>query len=345
MDRFLPHTDTLGEQIQAQAEVLYHRMKAIPVKEAGLSSHGEAYFTGSHFKRIFFSIETSAHLLYNSISLTGKQVNDVVIMDYGAGLGSLYLLAKMIGCKRVIYNDLLEEWKNNALIIASIVKIDVDEYIVGNIDETLQILKINNTQLDILTSRNVIEHIYRLDEFYKAVHVYQPQAIIYSSTTANFNNPAMNLQHVVHHKKIEKIYRQYRLELIISVGKNITKKDAEKLAENTRGYFKNDIIKAVENFVHKGIQPLAAAHYTNTCDVEYGVWAENILPFSVHKKMIESTGMMAVVKPGFWDTHYTKTWMNLIGKTFNPLIKNIPGINYLLAPFIYVIALPKEHKS
>ena len=199
MDRFLPHKDKLGELLQAKAEQLFILMHHIDIESLGLTEHGKKYFLGSHFKRMFFSIQTSAHLLYNSINLSKKEVKDIVIMDYGAGMGSLYILAKMIGCKQVIHNDILEEWKNNAQLLAQAIHIDVDEYIVGNIEDTLKVLEEKKIVCDIITSRNVVEHIYKLDEYYKLIHQYQPKAIIYSSTTANFNNPAMNLQHVLLH--------------------------------------------------------------------------------------------------------------------------------------------------
>ena len=84
MDRFLPHTDELGELLQAQSEKLLALMQTINVEALGLSEHGVVYFMGSHYKRLFFSIQTSANLLYNSITISKKKVEDVVIMDYGA---------------------------------------------------------------------------------------------------------------------------------------------------------------------------------------------------------------------------------------------------------------------
>src|SRR5688572_17435401 len=98
MDIFLPHRDDLSRNIQAQAADLLRRLTDLPVEKLGMPDHCLQYFKSSHFKRLFFSIETSAHLLYRSISLKGKPVDETVIMDYGAGVGTLYMLAKMIGC-------------------------------------------------------------------------------------------------------------------------------------------------------------------------------------------------------------------------------------------------------
>jgi len=345
MDIFLPHTDSLGTHIQQQCTQLYALMKTIAVKDLGLSEHGEQYFLGSHYKRLFFSIQTSAHLLYNSIRLSGKNVSDIVIMDYGAGIGSLYLLAKMIGCKQVIYNDILEEWKHNALCIAKAINKDVDVYIVGNIDSTLEQLKTLEIECDIIVSRNVIEHIYKLDVFYKTIDSYQPKAIVYSSTTANFNNPAMNLQHVLLHRRFEKQFLQQRLQYILQLHSNMQPTTALQLAKQTRGYEKSDIEKAISQFLEKGITPKKQYVYTNTCDMNYGVWAENLLPFSIHEKMIHSSGRKAIIVPGFWDTHYAQPLKNKMAIFFNTLIQTGSFFGFLLAPFIYVVALPKQVNS
>ena len=345
MDRFLPHKDELGELLQAKCEELYTLMKTIDVENLGLSAHGVEYFLGSHYKRLFFSIQTSAHLLYNSIKLTQKEVKDIVIMDYGAGIGSLYILAKMIGCKRVIYNDILEEWKQNALLIAQAINIDVDEYVVGNIEETLKVLETKNITLDIITSRNVVEHIYKLDEFYALIDNYQPQAFVYSSTTANFNNPAMNLFHVSHHLKMEKMFNEQRTEFIKTNFPELEGNTLKQLAKSTRGYEKSELLNTVNGFLKEGKLPKKNYYYTNTCDINYGVWAENLLMFKTHKQMAINGNRKSIIKPGFWDTHYQKPWKNQMGAFFNSLISINTTLAFLVAPFIYIIALPKSQIS
>src|SRR5688572_24194551 len=166
MDEFLPQKDRLSKLIQQHAAELYARLKNINADSLGLPYHCLIYYKGSHATRLFFSIETSAHLLYRSIAITNKNVEDIVVMDYGAGVGTLYLLAKMVGCKTVIYNDHLEDWKTSAQKIAESVGISIDEYITGDIDETLQVLSNKGLECDIVVSRNVIEHIYKLTDFY-----------------------------------------------------------------------------------------------------------------------------------------------------------------------------------
>src|SRR5688572_6380559 len=124
-DHFLPQQDQLANLINERASELHSKLTSLPVEELGLPDHCLYYFKTSHFDRLFFSIETSAHLLYRSITLQGKPLSDIVIMDYGAGVGTLYMLSTMIGCKTVIYNDFLEEWRFSAFKIAEALRITI----------------------------------------------------------------------------------------------------------------------------------------------------------------------------------------------------------------------------
>src|SRR5688572_21230657 len=213
MDNFISPDDPLAALINDKGKVLYARLKELPVHELGMPPQCLNYFLKSHHHRLFFSVETSAQLLYRSLKKYENGPTGVVVMDYGAGVGTLYMLAGMIGC-RVVYNDLLEEWKTSAELISRACGITIDEYIVGDIDDTLEILSSKKISCNIITSRNVIEHIYKLEDFYKSIHEQQPHAAVYSSTTANYYNPAAHLQHIRWHRKCERRYLKERALLI-----------------------------------------------------------------------------------------------------------------------------------
>ncbi|RYG27497.1 MAG: hypothetical protein EOO01_41250 [Chitinophagaceae bacterium] len=255
------------------------KLQTLQVDTLGMPSHCLDYFKSSHFKRLFFSIETSAHLLYRSIKLKGGTVEEIVVMDYGAGVGTLYMLAKMIGCKTVIYNDHLEDWKTSAWLIAKAIGVEIDEYIVGDIDDTLRILDQKNLQCDIITSRNVIEHIYKLDTFFEKIYHHQPKALVYSSTTANYHNPASHLKHILWHRKWEKHFLPIREKLIREKIDNINTAEVSKLAKATRGLALGDFDLAVEEYRKSGILPDPSVHGSNTVESTSGVWFEHLLPF------------------------------------------------------------------
>jgi 2-polyprenyl-3-methyl-5-hydroxy-6-metoxy-1,4-benzoquinol methylase len=201
MDQFLQQNDELAARINAAATLLYEKLKKLDPDALGMPEYCLNYYKVSHSQRLFFSIETSANLLYRSFSLIKKNPEEAVVMDYGAGVGSLYLLAKMIGCRQVIYNDHLEDWKLSAELIANAIDVHIDHYIVGDIGDCFDRLEKFNIGCDFITSRNVIEHIYRLDHFYETIHKHQPRAVVVASTTANNSNPVAVVKHQLWHIK------------------------------------------------------------------------------------------------------------------------------------------------
>lgn len=344
MDRFLAHDDELGKRIQSSAAALYERLHKIDADSLGLPAHCLAYYKSSHSQRLFFSIETSAHLLYRSISMRRAKPEQLVLMDYGAGVGTLYLLAKMIGCRQVIYNDHLEDWKLSAELIAKAIGVNIDLYIVGDIEDCLAELDKRNIRCDIITSRNVVEHIYKLDEFYSAIHAKQPEALVYSSTTANRSNPASVVKHVRWHSKWEKVFRGKRATIIERELPGISAAEKQQLARATRGLGGEELKLAIREFEKSKTLPDPSMHRSNTCDPANGVWAEHLLTQDEYRYLIDEELYHVSFEPGFWDTHYSKAYKNSASKVFNKIIARKGKLAMKLAPFIYVIARPRKNR-
>jgi 2-polyprenyl-3-methyl-5-hydroxy-6-metoxy-1,4-benzoquinol methylase len=342
MDKFLPFDDDLGRLIDSAATDLYDRLIKVNAEKLGMPEHCLAYFSSSHTKRLFFSTETSAHILYRSIRLAGKSSSDVVLMDYGAGVGTLFLLAKMIGCNKVVYSDHLEDWRLSAELIANAIGVKIDHYIVGDIDECLMQLEQLNIQCDIITSRNVVEHIYKLNKFYALLYEKQPHAIIFSSTTANKKNPGATIKHILWHKKWEKIFRGKRLVAIERQSPGMAPFRRQKLAKATRGLAVDDLKDAIENFRKTGKLPDPSVFGSNTCDPSNGVWAENLLSLRTYRNLIDERKYAVSFAPGFWDTHYKINYVNSAARMLNRIISKGGSLAMMLAPFIYVIARPKK---
>lgn len=343
MDKFLPYDDELGLLIQARASELYYRMRRINADTLGMPPHCLEYFKSSHAGRLFFSIETSAHLLYRSIKMTGKDPAEMVMMDYGAGVGALYLLAKMTGFKKVIYNDHLEDWQKSARLVAEAAGIEIDHYLVGDIEESLADLERLGLTCDLITSRNVIEHIYRLDLFYNAIHRKQPGALIYSSTTANKYNPASVVKHRLWHRKWEKVYKGKRLVVIQWQAPGLSAAKANALAASTRGLAGEDLKEAIEEYRRSGKMQDPSVYGSNTCDPSNGVWAEHLLSEREYRNLINKQFYRLSVEAGFWDTHYASAYKNKLCRLLNRKICRGGKAALRLAPFIYVIASPREN--
>lgn len=342
MNTFLPTEDELSLLIRKKATELYEKFQQLNVDKLGMPDYCLQYFKGSHFKRLFFSIETSAHLLYRSIRLQKTPVSELVIMDYGAGVGTLYTLAKMIGCKTVIYNDHLSDWQKSARLLAEAIGVKVDLYIVGDIDETLLQLQENKIHCHIITSRNVIEHIYKLDYFYHAISAKQPQALIFSSTTANYKNIVARYIHIRLHKKVEKIYITQRIEIIKKRIPGLDIQTTEQLAHLTKGLAGKDLDQSILQYKNTNKFPQPVNCKSNTCDPHSGVWAEHLLSFEEYRALVHEEKFTVQFEPGFWDTHYNNNWKNRFCRLLNRIIHLNKASGFRLASFIYVIAIPRK---
>jgi 2-polyprenyl-3-methyl-5-hydroxy-6-metoxy-1,4-benzoquinol methylase len=342
MKQYLPQQDALGLAINKACNELFIKIQTLDIDVLPFEPFYKWYFKKCHFDRPHFSLKTSAKLLYDAITITGKPAQDVVMMDYGAGLGTLYILAKMIGVKKIIYNDLMQEFVTPAIAVDKAIGIVMDEYIWGDTEETCKTLLAKNIECDVIVSRNVVEHIYDLKAFFNIIYCYQPKAILYNSTTANWNNPAAHLQHVMIHKKSAKIMVQKKLAIVQEKIPNITIENANALTKILLQYGGTEFNDAIQNYKTTKQLPTAKNDYTNVCD-ETGNWGEHLLPYKKYKNMAPQYNIS--FKPGFWDVDYKSAVKNLLGKTMNAITKILGKAGVVNASFIYVIAVPKEVRS
>ena len=338
---FLNATDKLGELINAKANELFVALNSFDTNSLGVADAYNDYFIHHHLgKRLFFSIQNSAHILYESIQRCNKPVNEIKAIDYGAGLGTLFMLGGMLGCKQFDYNDHLPDWKPTAAAICKVAGINITNFVLGDINAVTYFAMANNFRYDIVVSRNVIEHIYSLPEFYSVLYKHNPNAVIYSTTTANFHNPAMRLYHIYIHKKVEKkYYRQQRIEEIKKIQPLIPIDQLTKLTQLTRGKGKQDFIDAVKNFTNGDTIKTDATLRSNTCDCIIGVWSEHLLNKREYATIITDAGFKMEFTAGYWDTHYAFAAINVLAKIFNSIILMLGKKNgCLLSPFVNVVA-------
>lgn len=337
---FIKPTDTLSTAINSKANELYLLLKNYEAASLPIGDDFKNYFIDHHLgHRLFFSMENSAHIIYQSVKKSGKAISELTFIDYGAGLGTMYMLAGMLGFKRVAYNDYLPDWRDAAMAVSKAMRIHIDDFITGDIDDVLRHADEHNVRFDIVASRNVIEHIYNLSNYYKSIHQHNPQAIIFSTTTANFHNPAMWLKHYLLHKKIDsKYYLPHRKELIQKQWPEASVQQVNDLANKTRGKAGNDFSNAVNDYKSgNSITPVPFL-YSNTCHAETGYWCEHIIKQNDYAVIIRKAGFKMDFTAGYWDTHYGSTVMNLLGKTLNNVV-GLPGnAGCFFAPFVNVIA-------
>jgi 2-polyprenyl-3-methyl-5-hydroxy-6-metoxy-1,4-benzoquinol methylase len=338
---FLKGNDELANEINANANRLYQLLTRFDVSSVTIADEFKDYFVNHHLgKRLFFSLQNSAHIIYQSVKMASTPVKDISFIDYGAGLGTLYMLAGMMNFKRTVYNDYLPDWQHTARLICEALRININEYVTGDVDAVMLHAKENNIQYQIVASRNVIEHIYSLPDFYQAVYKHNPKAIVFSTTTANYHNPAMRLYHVYIHYKAEKTYyRRQRQEQIKKLHPLLPEDTIKKLVALTRGKAKKDFTDAVNNFMNNQPVTKDSSLRTNTCDCNYGLWIEHLLTRKEHEQLAAGAGFKISYTAGYWDTHYRSTTMNLTAVFFNYLISWLgEKKGAFLSPFVNIVA-------
>jgi 2-polyprenyl-3-methyl-5-hydroxy-6-metoxy-1,4-benzoquinol methylase len=338
---FLNAKDDLGTLINNKANELFFSLKSFNTSTLDTADTYNDYFIHHHLgHRLFFSIQNSAHILYDAVKLSGKNLSEINAIDYGAGLGTLFMLGGMLGFNRFDYNDHLPEWQATAKAVCRQAGISINNYITGDINAVTSFAASKNIQYDIVVSRNVIEHIYSLPEFYSVIFRHNPKAVIYSTTTANYHNPVMRLYHIYIHKKVEKqYYKQQRINEIKKLHPSLSADKLAGLTELTRGKGQQDFIDTVNKFINdKTIFPDNSLR-SNTCDCITGVWIEHLLTRKEHTEIAKKAGFKIDYTAGYWDTHYSSKAMNILAVLFNKIIYSIRKNNSIfLSPFVNIVA-------
>ena len=339
--KFIETKDDTARLINDRANHLYQKLAVLDISNTDIDSYGKAYFINHHTgNRLFFSIQSSADIIYQSVKRTNKPIAELTFIDYGAGLGTLFLLAGMAGFKKVYFNDYFPQWAGYAKTICNKLDITIDDFISGDIDAVIDFGKVNNIHFDILASRNVVEHIYKLRDFYTKLSQSGITSVCYATTTANYHNPAMRLKHYWHHYQVEKnAYKKQRADFIKELVPTITDADLNALVKHTRGRAFADFTNALDLYFKK--QPIPAVEFlrTNTCECKTGVWAENLITRSNYFDIIQQAGFTIEYTAGFWDTHYKHGIVNLVTGILNRLIKITGKKGYWFAPFVNITAI------
>ena len=338
---FLQGNDALALDINANANELFYQLQHFDLSRLTVADEYKNYFINHHLgNRLFFSLQSSAHIIYYSVKKCSKPVNEITFIDYGAGLGTLFMLAGMMGFKKIVYNDYLPDWHQPAKALCSAFNIKIDEYVTGDIDNVVKHAGANNIQYDIIASRNVIEHIYSLPHFYQSIFRHNKNTVTYSTTTANYHNPAMRWYHIYIHKKADRdIYRRQRIKEIKKLQPSLKEEDVNMLAKITRGRALGDFTDAVNNFIDKKIVVSDPTLRTNTCDCNTGLWIEHLLTEKEHQSFATAAGFKFEYTAGFCDTHYKYSVINMLAILLNKIISLLgekKGV--VLSPFVNITA-------
>jgi SAM-dependent methyltransferase len=273
----------------------------------------------------------------------------VCLLDYGAGCGSISLLAKSLGIGRVVYNDIYDQSCRDAELMGERLNLKADHYIQGDIDSVISCLKEHGLTCNLLVSHNCIEHIYDIHSFFQSMaRLPQRDMIFWLSTGANplrrkTRRELSRVARLHEYEKREKLwghkerdslqsYRSIRRDIIEKHFPDLLSEEIQTLVDKTRGLRKDDILRAAREYLATGNLPPSPGHPTNTCDPLTGNWAERLMnPFELRKSLLK-IGFQAEVKPLYWPVDRKNHLKCIIKAGFNLLMASVSPISLRLSP-------------
>jgi len=335
--------------LQNGAQNLLAALNDLDVNGLNLSEYNKRYFS-DYKRKLFYSIECGVYLLALGAQRAGKPFHQLTIMDHGAGLGMICLLARSSGVGKVVYSDVYDVSCIDAAQLASALKLSADAYFCGQTDEVCRQSIDSGLVPDLVVSRNVVEHVYDLEDFFQQVALLPNKHLhLVVATTANPANPLVD----VYTRRIQRIaeykgtsgkwgkdrdaarpFRLIRADLIRASFPNMDEPTVDGLVNATRGLWKEDVINVVREFLRTGVMPKPQAHPTNTCDPLTGNRTEHLMPAGDYLLLARKVGWNGKVMSGFYNTRYLKTYLNPVARFVNRLIR-LTGFRFpALAPFV-----------
>ena len=287
-----------------------------------------------------------ADVLHKLVQHSSKNKSGILLIDYGAGNGLLGMFAKFCGFKKVFLNDIDAKFIHASEKLAEQLNIKMDGYIPGDISAVQAYFK--NEFPDAIIGTDVIEHIYNLNSFFKAIQQMNQSMVTVFTTASNPDNyfKVSMLKKMQLKDEMEGgtpgdhiFFGESPLEPFLNIREQIIRKHSgdlpglkiHVLAKATRGMNEQDIIAAVDQYNISGQLPVPP-HGTNTCDPLSGCWTERILPVKAYTFLYNSAGFTTTFYNGFYNIYETG-FKNYLKKILNA---GIAIFGKKIAPYIII---------
>lgn len=302
--------NTINNSILNASIFLEKKLSNFKLDSIEISDYNKRYF-GSLIKNkqsLNLNLDKYSYLLKLALSKYDYNENcKPIFLDYGSGHGMMTLLAKQSGLfSKVVYSDIFEQSAIDAKNIASKLNLKSDFYIVGDIHEIIKFSDENLLKFNIMTSYDVLEHIYNIDDFILNLKfIFDSKFSFVMGSGANPLNPLISSRLRKLHLYFENYDREVvygrkstdttlslikQRELIIRdfYSKNkveFKENELEFLIRNTRGLIVKDIKMYLSDYLVSGVFNYSPDDPTNTCDAFTGNWFERLMnPYDLKNK-------------------------------------------------------------
>lgn len=341
----------LEDQLNRKQQFV-NMLQSLKIDELPISQYNRIYLA-KHLESTEYAVNLGWQILESGLKNIDKPLSSISVAEIGGGTGIISLLAAWLGFGKVIYTDTYQQSCDDFEVLSTKLGLPIHQIICGSIQE---LSTHKRGTIDLIVSRDVIEHIYDPADFFKLSTEKFRQTVMVHNTSANIHNIFKKKYFKSIHEKdewqgntdqfkpgdsIESFY-QLRLNYILKQFPNLSQSRVEVLAALTRGKIYPDISKLVKEYILTNKLPPMPRHPTNTCDPENGNWTEQLIPILAYESFIDN--MFFSVK---WQFAFYDTWRNtglkfLILKLFNWFIKISGSLAKLIAPAIIMIIVPRK---
>lgn len=337
-------------RILEYANELEKELVELDFRNMGLTTIGESYYE-FNIGKLKFNNRANAISLLRILEIVDKPVNELCIIDHGAGIGFFGLLAKKCGVGKILCHDISSDMIEDSRKISNKLNLAFDDYVTGDTDILLNYCLKTNLIVDGLSSRNVIEHIPDLNVFFSLLSKLPSRNLVLMITTsANVHNPAVHKLHKNIHNEYENVGavtdmmrskietensgRNVRKRIIQELISEISESDLEQCISNTRGLNLSEMKSFIEEFKKTGQVPMLKEKLSNTRDPYTGTWVERLVSYEDYKKIAETYGFRVESLAGFYNQNYRDPFLNVASGILNSIIKIVNPMHRFLSPFL-----------
>ncbi len=323
------------------------KLETLHIDSLAISDYCRRYLFHLQSHHLYY-LAIYAQVLDSLIQHSLKKIEEISLVDYGAGNGLLGIFAKHCGAKQVILCDQDGDFVNASRLTAAALVIGVDRFVTGEMNALSD--AVHGSPVDAVVGTDVIEHIYSLDDFFAGIKNINGQMLTVFTTASNPGNYFKVLQLKRLQRKDEEdgsdptdfvLAGAEKHDSFLQIRERIIRADfpglpAEQyilLATQTRGLIQDDIRKAATAYLAKGELPEPDAKSCNTCHPLTGSWTERVLPLEEYNRLYKKYGFSLEVRSGFYNV-YGKGLKKIVNKIRN-LVITLTGKN--TAPFITLI--------
>jgi len=343
----------LAKLIGSGKERLRKKILALDVRSIGLSAYNQRYLL-EKIHSIDFVLHVYGEILEYVLRDQSSLLERFTLVDYGGGSGLLSLLAKEIGIKSVIYDDIYDVSCADIALLSHELGLALDHIICGDSDVMISYLASRSLSADAVASYDVLEHIYDVEGHFRRLRNLPGRRIrIVYASSANIENPW--IVRGLKKKQIEaesrsraskwgakerdslEAYLELRKKTIREYSRELAAGQVETLALQTRGLIKADIEKCVDDFLAHGTMSYAPNHPTNTCDPYTGNWCEHLMSFQWLETIGRSNGFDFEVFPGSYSASGSPL-KQTIKAALNVAIRLFRRRGMFLAPYYVLCA-------